>query len=171
MQSHRGFSDCTLRHAKGVSRPHCPTATTTRSAPAARARDVLTSGAAMMAAAAMWVCLRNVRRSVVPIIIPPCTTPMVGRMVSGGLPSVKHPRGFARTLLVPRAAQRAERRFAVGVTSQGVLVEIDAEPRSRGNDNVAVLDRQCGSADRPSHVLEIDEVLGDQEVGHPGRCL
>src|SRR5262249_45301847 len=154
MQSHRGFSDCTVRHAKGVSMPHCPTATTTGSLPAARARDVLTSGAPMTAVAATPVCLRNARRSVVPIIMPP-STPMVGRMVSAGLPSVKHQRGLPRKLLVPRATERADRRLAVGVASQCILVEIDAEPRTSGHGNVAVLHRQRRSADRPSHVLEI----------------
>src|SRR5262245_58598895 len=139
MQSHSGFSDCTLRHARGVSMPHCPTATTTRSPQAARARAVLTSGAPMMAVAATPACRRDVRRSLVPIILP-WTTPMVGGMVSGGLPSVKHQRGLPRKLLVPRATQCAERRLAVGETSQGILVEIDAEPGSRGNGNVAVLD-------------------------------
>ena len=37
-QSHRGFSACTWRQANGVSVPHCPTATTSRSLWAA-ARD------------------------------------------------------------------------------------------------------------------------------------
>src|SRR5262249_51507495 len=66
MQSHRGFSDCTVRHANGVSVPHWPTATTRRSPAAARAgRDGERIGAPTAAAVAAPAAARfkNARRS------------------------------------------------------------------------------------------------------------
>src|SRR6266849_487384 len=63
MQSHRGFSACTVRQAKGVSVPHWPTATTRRSPAAARAGRVdEMSGAPTTAAVAAPARFKNARR-------------------------------------------------------------------------------------------------------------
>src|SRR5438093_7146956 len=63
MQSHRVFSDWLERHANGVSMPHWPTATTSRSP--APARDGARSGApARLTRAVVPARARNVRRSI-----------------------------------------------------------------------------------------------------------
>src|SRR5262245_4667469 len=62
-QSHRHFSLWVERQANGVSVPHCPTATTSRSRPCAIPRPGRTSGAPAKAAA-VAARFRNVRRSI-----------------------------------------------------------------------------------------------------------
>src|SRR5438128_11948053 len=63
MQSHRGFSACTVRQANGVSVPHWPTATTRRSPAAARAGRVdEINGAPTTAPVATPARFKNARR-------------------------------------------------------------------------------------------------------------
>src|SRR5262249_57989743 len=76
--------------------------------------------------------------------------------------------GDRAALLVLRAAQTAERRLAIGVSRERVLVQVDPEPGRGGQRDVALLDRERRPRDRPPHLLEVDEVLGDQEVRHAG---
>src|SRR2546427_3656954 len=63
-QSHSGFSLWVERHANGVSVPHCPTATTSRSRPCPAPRPGRMSGVPAVTAAALPARFRKVRRSI-----------------------------------------------------------------------------------------------------------
>src|SRR5678815_3148808 len=65
--SHKGFSACVFRQGSGVSVPHWPTATTSRSL-CAEARERRTKGPPAARSAAAPACLRKTRRPAHPLI-------------------------------------------------------------------------------------------------------
>src|SRR5436189_5052613 len=71
--------------------------------------------------------------------------------------------------LVSWLADRAVAELLVGVGAQRVLVEVDAEAGRGRQRDVAALLEERRPGDLLAESLEVDEILGDEEVRHDRR--
>jgi hypothetical protein len=60
-------------------------------------------------------------------------------------------------------------KFPIGIPFEHLLSQLDTQARSRGQRNIAIVDLERRGCDLLAACLKIDEVFGNEKVGHH-RC-